>query len=333
MDDLVAEIERVAVASGFSGAVRVDAADDIVVDAAYGLADRAHGIANRADTQFAIASGTKGLTALLIVRLVELGVLALTTSARSILGRDLPLVADDVTVEHLLSHRSGIGDYLDEEQVADVTDYVMPVPVHELATTEQFLRVLDGHPTKFAAGTAFSYCNGGYVLLALLAERSAGCPFHELVVEHVCMPADMGDTEFLRSDELPARAAIGYLDSDQPRTNVFHLPVRGNGDGGVYSTTADIAAMWRAVVGGRIVGLELTREMTRAHSEISDGWAYGMGFWLDPSSGSVVLEGGDAGVSFRSIHRLRDRVTATVVSNSTEGAWPLARLLRDSLRG
>ena len=80
--------------------------------------------------------------------LVERGTLELGTTARSLLGDDLPLIADDVTIEHLLAHRSGIGDYLDEDAVDDITDYVMPVPVHELATTEQFLPVLDGHADR-----------------------------------------------------------------------------------------------------------------------------------------------------------------------------------------
>ena len=53
-----------------------------------------------------------------------------------VLGDDLPLIDDRVTVEHLLAHRSGIGDYLDEDADRDVTDYVLPVPVHQLADTE-----------------------------------------------------------------------------------------------------------------------------------------------------------------------------------------------------
>ena len=91
------------------------------------------------------------------------------------LGDDLPLIDDRVTVEQLLAHRSGIGDYLDEDEVDDWNEYVMTVPVQELATTEQFLRVLDGHPMKFEPGERFVYCNGGYVVLALLAERASVC--------------------------------------------------------------------------------------------------------------------------------------------------------------
>ena len=55
--------------------------------------------------------------------MVEDGLLELSTTARSLLGKDLPLIADDVTLEHLLTHRSGIGDYLDEDVHAEITDY------------------------------------------------------------------------------------------------------------------------------------------------------------------------------------------------------------------
>ena len=84
--------------------------------------------------------------------LVERGELSLHTTARSVLGTDLPLIDDRVTVEQLLAHRSGIGDYLDEDEVADGNDYALTVPVHELATTEQFLAVLDGHAMKHEPG-------------------------------------------------------------------------------------------------------------------------------------------------------------------------------------
>ncbi len=108
--------------------------------------------------------------------LIEDGALGLGTAARSVLGDDLPLIDDGVTVEHLLAHRSGIGDYLDEDAGHEITDHVMPVPVHELATTEHYLAVLDGHPTAFPPGERSAYCNGGYVVLALIAERTSGVP-------------------------------------------------------------------------------------------------------------------------------------------------------------
>jgi len=334
MDDLAFSVEAAVAETGFSGVVRVDIGDAVRFLRAYGMANRSSGVPVSVECQFGIASGTKGLTALTVVSLIEAGYLALTTTARSVLGRDLPLVGDAVTVEHLLAHRSGIGDYLDEEADYEVTDYVMPVPVHELATTEQYLRVLEGHPARFAPNEEFSYCNGGYVLLALMAERATGASFHDLVDQRVCVPAGMRDTAFLRSDELPGRAAVGYLDAEGLRTNVLHLPVRGSGDGGIYSTAADIHALWAAFFEGRIASSQWVRQMVRPRSvDFKEHMRYGLGFWLHDSKDIAILEGSDAGVSFRSAHDPTRRVTYTVLSNTSRGAWPIARCLDRLLMG
>jgi CubicO group peptidase (beta-lactamase class C family) len=328
MARLADEVDALAERTGFSGVVHVETGEQVEIARAYGLADRAHAIANTVETQFAIASGSKALTALAVVSLVDEGVLDLATTARSVLGTDLPLIAADVTVEHLLAHRSGIGDYLDEESDAAITDYAMPVPVHALAETEDFLAVLDGYPTAYPAGERFAYCNGGYVVLALIAERASRTSFHDLVQERVLDPAGMADTAYLRSDELPGRAAVGYLSDDAPRTNVHHLPVRGNGDGGAYSTVADIATLWRALLAGRIVPPRWVAEMVRPRSDVPrDSRRYGLGFWLHPSSDAVLLTGYDAGVSFQSSHDPAPGTTRTVISNSSEGAWAMAELV------
>jgi len=332
MSELDTELDAIAAETGFAGVVRIDRDDRIELAKAYGLAHRGYEIPNEVGTRFGIASGTKGLTSLTVVSLIEAGGLELSTTARSVLGRDLPLIDDGVTVEQLLAHRSGIGDYLDEEEDHELTEYLMPVPVHELATTEQYLAVLGGHATKFAPGERFSYCNGGYVVLALIAERASGVPFHDLVRRKVCEPAGMADTEFLRSDELPDRTARGYLEIDGAwRTNVLHLPVRGSGDGGIYSTVEDISALWRAVFGGRIVSEDWVREMTRPRSDAAGSRRYGLGFWLHESTDVVMLVGSDAGVSFRTVHDAGGGVTHTVVSNTSDGAWPVTRYLGERL--
>lgn len=332
MQSLQEAVDGAAERTGFSGVVRLDRAGKTEFSQAYGVADRSHRIPNTVQTLFATASGTKTLTALAVMGLVERGTLELATTARSLLGNDLPLIADDVTVEHLLAHRSGIGDYLDEDAVDDVRDYVMPVSVHELATTEQFLSVLDGYETRFPTGERFEYNNAGYVVLALLAERASGVDFHELVRTLVCEPAGMVDTGFLRSDELPGGAARGYLSVDGLRTNVFHLPVLGNGDGGIYSTAADLSSLWDSLLAGRIVSPEAIAEMMRPHSDWpAESERYGLGFHLHATGDAAWLEGHDAGVSFASLHEPSSSVTYTVMSNWSEGAWPIIRLLNDRL--
>lgn len=327
MTALVNEMDVLARDSSFSGVVRIDRADEIVVQKAYGFAHRGLEVPNEVDMRFAIASGVKSMTALTVVSLVEGGTLELATTARSVLGDDLPLIDDRVTVEHLLGHRSGIGDYYDEDAGGEITDYVLPVPLHELATTEQYLAVLDGFPAKFEPDEKFAYCNGGFVVLALIAERASGVPFHDLVAERVCEPAGMHDTAFLRSDELPGGTALGYLRAEGLWTNVLHLPVCGSGDGGIYTTVADVRTFWTALYAGKIVSAEWVAEMTRPRSDVDDHRRYGLGFWLHATSDTVALEGYDAGVSFRSLHDPHADLTATVVANWSDGAWEIARFL------
>jgi CubicO group peptidase (beta-lactamase class C family) len=322
MGSLRAVLDREAERTLFSGVVRVDRGSTTEVLAAYGLADRAHGVA---------MSVTKGFTALTVLSLVADGSLGLRTSARSVLGADLPLIDDEVTVEQLLSHRSGIGDYLDESTIESSADYVMSVPVHRLATSEDYLPILDGHPSVFEPGSTFEYNNGGFVVLTVIAERIGKVPFHELVAARVWEPAGMVDTAFLRSDELPGTAAVGYLDADGPRTNVLHLPVRGSGDGGAFTTVADMSAFWGALLAGRIVPERWVAELLEPrHMPAGEKLGYGLGIWLH-ASGVLELHGYDAGVSFRSMHHPASASTWTVGSNTSEGSWPMETLLEADL--
>jgi CubicO group peptidase (beta-lactamase class C family) len=147
----------------------------------------------------------------------------------------------------------------------------------------------------------------------------------------VCAPAGLTDTEFPRSDEPSGRLALGYLGNGGLRTNVLHLPVVGSGDGGMCSTARDVHALWHAILGGRVVPADGVARMLRPHSEwAANGTSYGLGVWLH-RRGAVALEGADAGVSFRSVHSPAAGVVHTVLANTTDGAWPLARLLHESL--
>ena len=166
-------------------------------------------------------------------------------------------------------------------------------------------------------------------MLALIAERVSGVEYHQLVLEKVLIPAGLADTGFLRTDEPSGRMALGYLDDNSLRTNVFHLPVRGNGDGGIYTTVDDMRRFWTALFEGRIVAQSWVNEMTRPRSDVPDeGARYGLGLWLAESGPAVMLIGGDTGVSFYSAHDPTTSTTWTVVSNTTQGAWPLVNHLR-----
>ncbi len=332
MDDVLADINQLAADTGFSGAVRVDMPGDRSWSAAYGLAHRGHRFANTTSTQFGLASIAKGFTALAVASLIEDGVLTFDRTARSLLGSDLPLIDEGVTIADLLAHRSGIGDYLDEDAGGDVLDYPMTLPVHRLDDAERYIPMLGGLPQKFAPGADFAYCNSGFVVLALLAERASRVSFYDLVRQRVCEPAGLAHTAFLRNDELGGDVAVGYLGEDGLRTNVLHLPVRGTGDGGIYSTLTDLHTLWCALLEGRIVSLEMVATLTTARStNCSPTRDYGLGFWLARDTGAVMLQGYDPGVSACTVHVPSRQLTHTVLSNTTDGAWPLTARLDELL--
>ena len=121
--------------------------------------------------------------------------------------------------------------------------------------------------------------------------------------------------------------ALGYLAIDGQRTNVLHLAVHGSGNGGISTTAADVSALGEALYAGRIVPQEWVATMTSPHSEVpAESARYGLGFWLHPTSDAVILQGCDAGKSFRTVHDQATGVTHTVLYDTTEGAWPVSRL-------
>ena len=307
-----------------SGVVHVARAEQALYARAHGCSDRAHAIPNTVETLFALASGTKLLTALAVLSLVDAGAVALDTPLVDVLDFASELTAPGTTVRQLLAHTSGMGDYLDESTITDIEDYLLAVPVHRLARPRDFLVLLRGRAPSFAPGTAFAYNNSGYVLLALVVEALTGQGYHEVVQQRVCAPAGLVDTTFPRLDDLPGRAAIGYLPGRGFRCNAFHLPVRGGGDGGAYSTAPDVARLWSALFSGRIVSPALLAEMRRPQ-HATGARAYGLGLWLDETS--VFIEGSDAGISFRSRFDPATGLSYGVLSNTTRGAWPLVKAL------
>ena len=148
MSGLEPELDSIASKTEFSGVVRIDRADRIELreglrPCAPWLRDPQHGRypvrdRERLEGPDGARGGEpdRGRPA----RAVD--------AARSVLGEDLPLIDDDVTVEHLLSHRRASATTSTRSRASSSADYLMPVPVHELATTEDYLAVLDGHPTS-----------------------------------------------------------------------------------------------------------------------------------------------------------------------------------------
>mgnify|MGYP003693713741 CR=1 FL=1 len=332
MQPLEPEIDAIAAANDFSGVVRIDRDGEVELAKAYGLAHRGHEIANTVDTQFAVASGVKGLTAVAVVSLIEDGSLKLSTTARSVLGRIFRSSATTSPVEHLLSHRSGIGDYLDEDADHEITDYLMPVPVHELATTEQYLGSAGRPRAQVLARRAVLVLQRR--LCRARADRRAD---ERCSISRARPPAGMrtGGNGRLRVPALRRAAGAGGArvsherrcveDERAPPAGARQPATAGSTpprptsarSGPVSSRAGSCPRIWVA-------------ELVRPRSDVPRmSSRYGLGFWLHETSDAAMLEGYDAGVSFRSVHDPSRGITRTVISNTSEGAWPIARFFAE----
>ena len=308
-------------ADDFSGVVSVRSGSKRTV-VVQGFADRATGMVIEAGTRFGCASAAKTFTALVALRAIKAGALELDTLVARLVPEH-PQLHPEVTVRHLLEHTSGIGDYLAEDDEIDIESVVLPVPVAELDTPAAVLPMLDLAPHA-EPGEPFRYNNGGYVLLAVVAERAEGRSHYDQA-QDIFDAAAMSDSGFFRSDQLPENTALGYLESGA--TNIDNLPVRGNGDGGVYLTVGDVDRFWDALRDGRLLPAELRDQMTTPRHDAGSDGHYGWGLWLNAEGSAWSMEGMDAGVSFRSTHAPAKALTLTVVSNTTSGAWPALRAI------
>lgn len=110
---LADKINSVIEKTDFSGVISIKEKDKIFYEKAVGYADRSNKISINTETRFGIASGTKLFTALAIGKLIEGGKLSLDSKVFDIIKYDFPSYAKDITIEHLLTHTSGIPDYYD----------------------------------------------------------------------------------------------------------------------------------------------------------------------------------------------------------------------------
>ncbi|WP_313351732.1 serine hydrolase domain-containing protein, partial [Exiguobacterium sp.] len=154
---------------------------------ANGFAHRGYRISNTETTRFGIASGAKLFTAVAILRLVEAGKVALDERVATILP-DIGIDLDGVTVHHLLTHTSGIGDYFDEATMTDFEEVFQDFPMYRLRRPIDFLPLFQDQKRQFTAGERFHYNNAGYILLGLVIEQLTKQPFSDYVTnESLCV--------------------------------------------------------------------------------------------------------------------------------------------------
>jgi len=316
---------------GFSGVVDLRQGGTVLYARAAGYADRSNQIPNTLATRFGIASGTKFLTALAIGKLIEAGRVAFTTRLRECLPIDFPRYSPEITIRHLLTHTSGIPDYYDEEKITDYDTFTLPIPWYALRGPRDYLPAFPDEDMKFQPGEKFSYSNGGYILLGVVIEELTGMTYQDFVARTILEPTGMHRSGFFALNQLPDETALGYVESGGTwHTNVYNLPVVGASDGGMFTTVHDLTLLWQAFWRHELLSRDLVEIYSNPcvpaepdHSNTS----YGHGLWIreEPGRRDVYMTGCDAGVSFKStVDRDRD-LQITIISNTTDGAWPMFR--------
>ncbi|WP_203708998.1 serine hydrolase domain-containing protein, partial [Cellulomonas marina] len=297
--------------------------------------------------RFRVASNTKPMIATLVLQQVERGALSLGTRVEDVLPGLLP-GHPEVTVEHLLSHRSGM---------PTGTDALLAARMSDLTSLEQLFAAMGqdytdadhvaaalATPWVAEPGTAFSYSNAGYVVLGMLLERTTGRDLGDLLREGVFRPAGMRHSAF--PDEPQHR---GPFLSDAAWTGTQGLGWRSltgfdpdvfGAAGAVTSTTRDLSSFTAALLSGRLVDPATVADMTTPRSD--EVLEYGLGVYrvpdpcVAPGAEPAYLYGHD-GASFGTLslalsspdgeRRVTLGVTGRDLTGGTEPLYDLGTLL------
>jgi CubicO group peptidase (beta-lactamase class C family) len=190
-------LDRLAADDLFSGTILVLRDGRPVVSRSIGYANRKKGVRNRADTMFCLASVTKMFTATAVAQLVQGGSLTLVDTIGKHLSGFAAGVADKVTIHHLLTHTSGLGDYM---QIAGYFEEsaTWTTPRQMIDGTLRYIRT---EPLAFAPGTGSKYSNSGFHVLGCIVEKVSGESYYDYVRKHVFRPAGMTSAGFTTLDE------------------------------------------------------------------------------------------------------------------------------------
>lgn len=238
-DELDVFLEKQTAEGKFSGVVLIAKDGVSAFHKAYGFASKRFKVPNKPDTKFNIGSINKMFTSVAILQLCEQGKLILDDPIGNYLSGFPFDVSENVTVRHLLQHRSGWGHYWeDETYLATWTD---------LRTIDDYIEFIKDTPLGFEPGTSEQYSNTGFVVLGAIVEKVSGQSYYDYVREHIYKPAGMDHSDSYEMDMPVENLAIGYTnmspfgpEEGYQRENIFLHSAKGTSAGGGYSTAEDL---------------------------------------------------------------------------------------------
>lgn len=288
----------------------------LVLREAYGTANLEHGIPCRTDTRFRIWSISKSFTAMAVMLLREEGKLKLDEPV----GRYFPGIRgmDRITAEQLMHHRSGLANFTALPSYNGLLNKTK-------MSKQEVLRLVADHPAEFAAGSAFSYNNSGYVALAHLVERIAELSFEQFVTERILRPLGMNDSGLDTGTRTIAGMASPYSSSGDDIIPAEYIHMSSvEGAGSMYSTTDDLYKWDQSFYDGRLLPQSVMAELLEAR-----GANYGMGWFLDDRQGRRRISHGGAYIGFRSEMIRYPEERAVVIMLTNLDYVPVTRIASD----
>jgi len=279
----------------------------VVLLRGYGVANVEHGVRVIPQTVFQSGSIGKQFTAMAVMILIEEKKLGLDDLISKYL--DVPDAWSAITVRHLLTHTSGLGDY--PEKFSLQQDY----------TEDELLKMIMAQPIAFAPGEKWSYSNLGYVTLGVLIHKVSGEFWGDFLQQRVFAPLGMKHTTVINeADIIPNRAAGYVLKNTALENQQWVSPtVNNTADGSLYFTVEDLAK-WDETLETRKLISRASYEQMWTPVKLNSGTTapYGFGWRIAKSdSGHVVLEHGGAWQGFASyiVRYPDDRLSVAVLCN------------------
>ena len=284
----------------------------IIYQKAFGMADLELNVPMKPEMVFRIGSITKQFTAIAILQLMEEGKLSLQDDITKFIP-DYPTQAYTITIEHLLTHTSGIKSY------TGMTDYMKTV--RQDFKPEELIDMFKNQPMEFAPGTKWNYNNSGYFLLGYIIEKVTGKSYADYLQENFFTPLGMTSSCYGSDTRIIINRASGYQPgNDGPVNSDYCSMTQPYSAGSIMSTVGDLFKWHQAVHSYRLVKKEtLDKAFTEYKLKDGKGTHYGYGWFLSQLQGSPTIEhgGGIFGYRTSSIYLPEEDLFVALFSNNT----------------
>ena len=308
VDELIQKAMDRRCSPGLSLAVVRDG--ELVMAKGYGMANLEWQAPATPETVYQIQSMTKSFTATGIMLLVEEGKIGLDDKISTYL-EGTPEAWQEITVRHLLTHTSGIKDFLNEPTASLRLD----------VSESDVLNATAPRPLNFKPGERYSYSNTNFHLLAMIIHKVTGKFYGDFLRERIFDPLAMTDTRVISLDEIIPRRASGYMLGAGGWHNGMFIAesLLAYGGGGLRSTVLDMVK-WDAALNSERVLKKSTLDQMWTPAVLNNGTttAYGFGWFLEAVNGHRCIgHGGANSTGFETdISRfVDDRITVIVFAN------------------